>query len=141
MNELIQKIESLIGNTYLYEKQKIFIKKYKILTSQKIMIFTETKTLEFLPSEFEEFINTIVKVEDNFPTPPKKNELFIEKADKLIYHNPVTETLQNSLLEMLGKVKEDPKNIPQAKSVIDISNAFVNLEKLNIKASKFIANN
>lgn len=153
MNELVPKIESILGNTYLYNKQKIYIKDYKILTSQKIMIFTENKTLDFLPSQFQVFLSVIVKVENNIPTTtenmiknkvalqPKSTDLFLDKADKLIYSNPINETLQDSLLEMLKKVKEDPTAIAQAKAVIDITNAAINLQKQNLEASKFITNN
>lgn len=141
----IEKLDKLIGVTINYQGKDYLVKNYKN-NHGTVVIFTKQRTFNFLTSELDTFLDNIY-----MPTTEKNTNLgiqvnnqkknqelpVVEKAYKtsLAIYEPTEsqKEVNKTLLEMLKKVKEDPKAIPQAKAVCEIANTMVNLEKAQIQ--------
>ena len=125
-------LDSFIGQTVHYEKQNITIKKYKEVAGC-ICIVTDVRTLQFYPEEVQEkFIDKISdeKEKGTFIPPSRiEKQSFVALPDENV-------TIKSSLLEALKKVKEDPGYLAQAKSICEITNALVNVQKTEIEMIK-----
>lgn len=125
-------LDALIGETIHYEKQNITIKRYKEVAGC-ICIVTDVRTLQFYPEELQEkFIDKIndEKAKDTFnPPSPVKKQFLVAVPDENV-------TIKDSLLDALKKVKEDPGYLAQAKSICEITNALVNVQKTEIEMIK-----
>ncbi|WP_336689408.1 MULTISPECIES: hypothetical protein [unclassified Chryseobacterium] len=125
-------LDSLMGKKIHYNKQNIKIQKYKEVGGC-ICIVTDVRTLQFFPEEIKEkFLDVISdeKQEGTF-SPPST----IEKQSFIALPEENT-TVKESLLEALKKVKADPSYIAQAKSVCQIADALVNIQKTEIDLIK-----
>lgn len=144
MNESqIKKLDNLIDKNIKYKEKYYLIKKYKTVNSL-LMVITNSTTFNFLPTEIDPFLDELIfhEVADitpiNWEPTIKENTLPVKsnntKVDLAVFEPTESQkAIQNSLIEMLEKVKDDPKNIPQAKAVVDIANAMVNMEKTQIQ--------
>lgn len=158
-NETKQKFDSLKGKSFI-DKQKLVFKVsgYKEFESGTVVITADTKTVNLLPQEFQAFFDSLKEVDPGiiipeptdkikFPEvkthvvssekklPEAKNEN--TTTTELVDQNQVTSqsvTMKNALMQMLEKVSADPKLIPQAKAMVDISNTIVNIQKVELQA-------
>ena len=141
---LEQQLESLIGKTIKYENKEHVIQSHKKAPNQlTILVFTDRRTFNLDKEQLQDFLTELTVVD-------KSKEVFIPDASKIetktseskkinlqIYEpTDVQKEVQNSLVDMLKLVKDDPKNIPQAKAVCEIANTMVNMEKAQIELMK-----
>ncbi len=143
--ELKEQLDKLTGETFRWEGQMYQFKNHRE-SAGKIVIETDKRVFVNYPNELEKFLQDITLVENfstfkpNLPvleTAPKaKNDTVAtvpEKIDLAIYKPTDTQKrLQTALLDSLKLVMADAKHIPQAKSVCDIANTMVNIEKNQI---------
>lgn len=129
------RLSMLVGKTVTYKGKEHFIQRYKSISTGKICVFTHLETLNFFPSEIEAFL-------ENVSEPKEKDfrsmQLVSPVSLALSSYQPSAENveLKASLMEMLAKVKTNPEVIPQAKAVIDIANAVVNIQKTELEMIK-----
>lgn len=129
-------LENIVGKKVHYEKQNITIKKFKEIAGN-ICIVTDLRTFQFYPNEVQEkFIDKIteIKTEGSFTPPtPLEKKAFVELPSENL-------TIKSALMDALQKVKEDPTFLNQAKSICEISNTMVNIQKMEIEMVKLQKN-
>lgn len=126
------RLEALVGTTVHYEKQNVKIEKFKEIAGN-ICIVTDVRSFQFYPNEIEEsFLNKILppKTPGTY-TPPSvlEKKAFVELPAENI-------SIKTTLMEALDKVKTDPSFLNQAKSICEITNTIVNVQKLEIEMIK-----
>lgn len=137
-------LDELRNQTFKSENQTYqFISWRK--NGDKFILETDRRTFVLFKHELEELLRTIELVKNSKPfvasSPGNKTENTESKnlpttSNKIsldIYEpNDTQKELQKSLLNALEKVQLDPKYIPQAKSVCEIANTLINIEKNQI---------
>lgn len=142
LQELEQKLESIVNHTFKYEGKIYKAQSFKS-TGVTIVLFTDRRSFAFHPTEMEEFLNKIeLNPEASEPFIPsvqsKRDDIQTHKHDQkvsLAVFEPTDaqKKIQASLLDMIDKVASDPTAIPQAKAVCDIANTMVNIERSQIQ--------
>ena len=125
----IKKLDTMLGKSYLYLGDELKLLSYKVtgekvdIVGNKYWITTNVFDLETVLGAMKEIHLPQVSLDEAF----KQNTKYIS------VRNDSINKAQDSLLEMLDKVKEDRVNIEQAKAVVDIANSIVNSEKLKLE--------
>ena len=158
-SETKQKFEALKGKSFIDKEKLVFkVGGYKEFESGTVVITADTKTVNLLPQEFQAFFDSLKEVDPGIiipeatdkikftelKTPVAASEKKLPEAKNenatttvLVDENQVTSqsvTMKNALMQMLENVSKDPKLIPQAKAMVDISNTIVNIQKVEIQA-------
>lgn len=135
-NAIKTQLDSLVGKTVHYEKQNIMIQKFKEVAGN-ICIVTDARTFQFFPNEVQEkFLDKLSdrKDEGTFTPPtPLEKKTFVELPSENM-------TIKSALMDALQKVKADPAFLNQAKSICEISNTMVNIQKMEIEMVKLQKN-
>lgn len=139
--EILAELESLNSKTFKYNGKLFKYKNHKQV-GFNIVIYTDKQTFNFLPSSIKDFLNEIELIKEPInltyktalPNQEKdKQSSPIQKIDLAFYEpTDAQKKLQEALLKSLELVQDDPKHIAQAKSVCEIANAMVNIEKNQI---------
>lgn len=148
MTEKVDKqLNDLKDQKFKYN-DKIYVFRDYCEEDHLVIIKTNGSPIEIRDTEIEEFLKEIQikNPEDQFNWvnyKPKLNgndKLALRSTNiNLTYKKSDTQVkVENALLDMLKKVSDDPKHIPQAKAVVDISNAFVKMEKSQIDLMKIM---
>lgn len=139
--ELKNKLDQLIGGSFIHLGKTITINSYKQLDNSLIILKTNIKTFNFYTTEIDSFLKGLTPVLETLPN----NSL--NKGDQLPSSNLIpgkieifkSEThikLETSLNNMIDKVMDDKKHVPQARALCDIANTMINLEKQQINFLK-----
>ncbi|WP_394749498.1 hypothetical protein [Spongiimicrobium salis] len=140
------KVEELIGKFVKYEGLVYKVIKTKDLSGKKV-ISTDRRTFVLDDIELKDFIEGLEVVDD-----PKVKKAFVPALEpqpnkpivpqkvatpEMLVNDPMPyRKIEDSLLSMLEKVEEDPNYIPRAKSVCDIANTLVNVERTKMQLLK-----
>lgn len=140
MDPIITKqLDELVGKTIFYQSQNHAIKKWK-LVSGNYCIVTNSRTLQFYPSEIqqsfldmiddEQVAHVIEKVQSspNVPASAKEKEVMSIPEENI--------TIKSALLDALKKIKDNPTFLQQAKGICEIANTMVNIQKTEIDIIK-----
>lgn len=156
----INKFNEIVGKSYINKDDVIFkVQGYKEFPSGSVVVTAFEKVFNLHPTEFQAFFDSLKQVdpgiiiqdknEDSekkkFPKLPEdtilKNEIESkEKADAIsadVLPEKTTSQstkMKDALMDMLKMVKTDPKHIPQAKAMVDITNSIVNIQKVELQA-------
>ena len=133
--DTVHQLEQLINESKMYNGKKIVIKSYKEVGTT-IVVKTNGRTLNFLPSEIDLFFKDLKEVpaekERSLPATSNSKQGIVING-----YQPTAEniTLKNSLMNVLeeinkGKVTKD--KIQKAKSICDVANTIVNIQKAEI---------
>ena len=137
-----QKLLDIAGKAVKHEGKIYDVKNFKE-NERNLIIFTKQRSFVFQPSQLDAWLETIEIVENSSKAflPATKPESKSDKVNLQIYEPTESQkAVQNSLLDMLEKVKADPKAIPQAKAICDIANTMVNMEKAQIQLMNLAKN-
>lgn len=158
--EIKVKFDTLVGKTILYKDVVVKINTWKGFDSGTVIVIGDTKTFNLLPNEVQSFFLNLVFVDpttqveeknkdkNQFPKPSptkiipmqetKTNEQVATTTTEAQIINPVQESvkIKTNLLEMMEKVKQDPKCLPQAKAMVEIANSIVGVQKNEIEIFK-----
>ena len=144
----IKNIQDLKGQTIKLKEWAIGDHKRHLVNRVDVkhsntVVFTNFRTLNIQNSNVQDFLDTIEVVDAvlSFTPDAERVEKSVVSAEQkkmretLSFFEPTEaqKEVQNALLTMLGKVMEDGTAIPQAKSVCDIANTMVNMEKSQIQ--------
>jgi hypothetical protein len=125
---MIEKLEKLVGNTYLYENKHIKIQKVKKINASYVVI-TNKRTFNFYEAEAYKFIQEIQQVNE-FKTLPKMVQSENPTQELEIKSQ---EGVHQVLLDTLAKVKKDKAYIPQANAICNIASQLINIQKLELQ--------
>lgn len=137
--EIIQGLNSLQGKRIKYNKEKLTVIRYKIISSGRIVVQCQEKTLTFFESDLEEFLEDLeilqqdLQISNTGTTQSKENN-----NDSLIFYTPTAENkeLKETLMDMVRKVKDDKNYLENAKQVCNIANAMVKIQKAELEHIK-----
>ena len=131
-------LNGLVDKTIFYQGQNLKILKWK-LVGGNYCIVTDARTLQFYPSEIQ--LNFLEKYEEEKSeevirkdAPPSK--VSTEKPKVAVVIPAENETIKETLLDIMKKVKEDPAFLAQAKVICEITNTMVNVQKTEIDMVK-----
>lgn len=127
---------NLLGKTVKYNGVKYKIERFKD-NGHTTVIYTDRRTFNFMDAEFVEFVNALnyvnTKVSTFKPSALPETNTKPETISLQLYEATDSQKkLTSTLLDMLDKVSTDSAYIAQAKSVCDIANTMVNIEKTQI---------
>lgn len=154
------KFNAIVGKTYIDKDGVIFkVQAFREFSSGTVVVTSAEKVFNLQPTEFQAFFDSIKSVDPGivipekaeesekmkFPKLPdeviKKNELESKQKPDVVSVDVLPETttsqstkMKDALMEMLKMVKLDPKHIPQAKAMVDITNSVVNIQKVELQA-------
>lgn len=139
--ELELKLNNLVGRTFKHESINFKVIQYRH-KHDKYVLVTDRRTFVMFRAELEDLLNNIELIEKDEETIPSAKSAPIPLSPKqeaslklnLQIYEPTEsqKTIQNALMDALQKVVNDEKFIPQAKSICDIANTLVNMEKNQI---------
>lgn len=119
---MLEKLEILIGNKYLYQGKEITINKVKKI-SASFVIITNIRTFNFYESEANTFISELKQV-NTFKTLPQMESNTTEvKEDKL----------QQVIFDAIAKVKNDKEYVQQANAICNLTSQLINIKKLELQ--------
>jgi len=117
---MIEKLEQLIGNVYLYENQQIKIQKVKKVSATFVVI-TDKRTFNMYESEAHEFITKLKQVNTFKNMSTEVTE--IPKEDKM----------QQIIFDAIARVKNDKEYIQQANAISNLTTQLINIKKLELQ--------
>jgi len=139
--ELDKKLDDLINKAFKIKNLVYKLNSWR-QTAGKFILETDRRTFVLYTKELEDLLLEINIVENHtsykpsLPTIADKGEPGSHEIKKisLDFYEPnnTQKELQEALLNSLKLVQENPKHIPQAKSVCDIANTLINIEKNQI---------
>ena len=124
-------LNKLIGTTRSFKGENLTFQKFKEV-EDVVTVFTTSRNLNLMPEELEEFLQ---KLADPVSTVPQTMTDGSMPATQLEGYTPSPENaiIKNSLMDALKRVQGDPNYIPQAKSIIEISGALIDIQKTEIQ--------
>lgn len=132
MNPFKEKLDSIVNKTFSYRNENVTITKYKPVNGTNTVIFLNHRPKNLLNNELEMFFNELLD-------PAIKNNSFVPNIEvpkeNVISFQPTkdNETLKQTLMETLKKVKDDATYIPQANAVCNVVSQMVNIQKEELK--------
>jgi hypothetical protein len=131
MNQFKEQLDSIVGKTFSYKNENIIITKYKDVNGTNVVVFCNDRPKNFLYSEIQTFLSDLrdpfdkVSFSPAISIPTQEITTFQPTKDN--------QTLKETLMETLEKVKKDPKYIPQAHAVCNVVAQMVNIQKEELK--------
>lgn len=128
--EIIEKLNEIVGKTFNYKGKNITIDKYKEVGVTNIVIFAPSP-MNFLNSEISGFLDSLFD-----PTIKEKTEVQVLVPKKeLVLFEPTKENtvIKETLMDTLKKLKEDPLYLPQAKAICEVVGVMVGVQKNEIQ--------
>lgn len=121
----------IIGVTRNYEGENLTFTKYKEAEGV-ITVFTTKRNFNLLLEEVDDFLEALTDAAStvNLPSTQEAMPMNAIPADMAAMNGQI----KTALLDALKRVQGEPGFIPQAKSVVDISNAMINLQKNELQA-------
>ena len=133
--EITEKLDAIVGKEVNYKGKNITIEKWKLVNGVNIVIYTPSP-LNFLESEITEFLESLY---EPITKEKKVTEVLVPK-NELVHFESTSDNkiIKESLMDALQKVKDNPEYINQAKSVCEIVNSMVNIQKNEIQMLSII---
>lgn len=123
-NSIREKLDQLVDKEFVYEGTVYKISKYKEIGGN-ICVVTDKRTFQFYPSEIQkEFLDKI--------SLHNTADLVIKNEIPTIMLPEENKTIKELLMEAIKKVKDDSSYIKQAKSICDIANTMVNIQRAEL---------
>ncbi len=125
-------LNKAIGVPYSYNGKNIIIDRFKEVGGTNVVVFANGQILRnFLRSEIDQFLSDLCEPTSKEITP---KQVFIpEQKLKTFEPTKENETIKETLMETLKKVKEDASYIPQAAAVCNVVSQLVNVQKTEIQ--------
>jgi len=117
---MIEKLEQLIGNTYLYENQQIKIQKVKKVSATFVVI-TDKRTFNMYEAEAHEFIAKLKQVNT------------FKNMNTDITEAPKEDKMQQIIFDAIAKVKNNKEYIQQANAISNLTAQLINIKKLELQ--------
>jgi hypothetical protein len=120
-----EQLNQLVGKTFFYKKENVTLEKYKHVSGLYVLFMPGPRN--YSECELQELLNEIKPAVETLPT----EKQFVIPQEKMVYFEPTkaNEDLKNALLDAIKQVKTDKNFIGQAKAIVDISNAVVNIQR------------
>lgn len=132
--ELKQQLDAVVGKEFLYCSRIVEITKWKKVGGTTIVIWIDDRPNNFYHSEAEEFLRALQPKPEGVQT--SKNKVQVSDHSENLPVPKENQTIKETLLETLQKVKEDKAFIQQAKAVCEVVNQMVNVQKTEIQIIK-----
>lgn len=114
-------LKGIVGKSFNYKGDVFLIESYKAVNGMWV-VKTNKRTLNFLPSELDVFLDSLVEVLSGFSVAKIENE--------------DTFDLKKVLMDSIIKVQEDRAYVPQANAVCNIVTQFINVKKLELQIKR-----
>lgn len=141
LEKLKSELDALIGKTVSYENKNVKIDRYKVVSGTNVIVYLDGRPKNFYIEEVEKFLKELKDpgTLEKKPFMPTLQQSLDENPTTAVINEPDTattqsKTIKDSLIEMMELVKKDAVNIPQAKAMLDIANAIVNVQKTELQA-------
>jgi len=130
-NQKIKQLKQMIGRKFHYNDEEITLLTYKyngidtdvVIVTDKEWIKTTIFDLGIELSKMKEIILPEVSL----------SEIFKGNTKYVAIRNNSIDKVQESLLDMLDKVKQSKEHIEQASSIVSIANSIIGTEKLKLE--------
>ena len=123
-------LNKLIGTTRSFKGENLTFQKFKEI-EDVVTVFTTSRNLNLLPEELEEFLQKLADPVSTVPQTMKDGNTLPAATFQLEGYTPSPENaiIKTTLMDALKRVQGDPTYIPQAKAIIEITEAVVNVQK------------
>lgn len=121
---MLEKLEELIGNKYLYQGKEITINKVKKI-SASFVIITNIRTFNFYESEANTFISELKQV-NTFKTLPQ-----MESNSQVIQQNE--DKIKQVIFDAIAQVKNNKEYVQQANAICNLTSQLINIKKLELQ--------
>ena len=118
---ITEKLDKIIGKTFLYKGKKILIEKWRKVNSAYVII-TSARVYNFYESEIENFINELTNPQNKMEA---NSQLAVESTTNL------TKVLYDTIL----KVQNNKEYINQANAICNVVSQMINIKKLELQMS------
>lgn len=140
-----KQLNELLNKQFTYKGKVITILSFKDVAGTTV-IKTDGRTIALKANEIETFLSQLVEYVPKIKSFTAENDSEIETLPSTPVNfnyekTPIHKKLEKSLSEMIDKVVDNKKAVPQARALCDIANSMINLEKQQInflKATKQI---
>ncbi len=122
----MQKLERMIGNTYLFEGRRMLIQDVKI-NGNKARLITDKDEIELPLDALEDYLPDFHLKESNALA---RNP---EVVEVILGGTTMYTKLQDTLLDTLQRIQADPGYIGQASAINDTIKSMIDLEKVKIQ--------
>ena len=130
MEEKLNRLKAYTGRQFIYEDEEITILYFE-RDKEQVEIITDKRKIKTTFFEVFVLLNKMQEVvKPNLSTPA------VLPSASLQIKNENINFVQASLRETLEKVMKDPKHIPQAKAVVDVSKMMIEGEHLKLNIVK-----
>lgn len=114
-------LKGIVGKSFNYKGDVLLIEDYKAINGMWV-VKTNKRTLNFLPSELDVFLDSLVEVSSGFSVAK------VERED--------TFDLKGILMDSIKRVQEDRAYVAQANAVCNIVTQFINVKKLELQIKR-----
>jgi len=115
-----ERLEQLIGNTYLYDNLQIKIQNVKKV-SGTFVVMTDKRTFNMYEAEANEFINKLKQVNA------------FKNMNTEITEIPKDDKIQQIIFDAIARVKNDKEYIQQANAISNLTTQLINIKKLELQ--------
>lgn len=126
-----KKLDSLIGETFMYNTRMITFKGY-ILKNEVAILKTNQGDIELHPDKLQAFLDDLLPVEDGSTEIAKINATQVAMQDQQVSLS----SIRQKLMASWEKVESDPAYVNQAKSIANHANTIINSMKLEFQVLK-----
>jgi hypothetical protein len=136
--ETIDKAQALMGREFNYKGKNIIIARFKEVSGTNLVFFDSKNRLitNILGSEIDHFIENLFQPLDK---DLHQTQVAIPQ-NKLVVFEPIkeNETIKQTLLDTLQKVKNDKEYIPQANAVCSIVDQMIKVQKVELDLFRMV---
>jgi len=121
---MLEKLEALIGNKYIYQGKNIEVQKVKKINASFVVI-TNKQTFNFYEAEAHKFMEEIEQVNafKNEPKMESNTEAITKREDKL----------QQVIFDAIAQVKNNKEYVQQANAICNLTSQLINIKKLELQ--------
>lgn len=128
VNSKIEKLKSLIGKKILYLGNEITLLTYRVI-DEKVQIVTDG---DWIATTVFDLGIELAKMKEIQLPQVSINEFYTPNTKYAAIKNNAIDRVQENLLVMIDKVKDNKEAIEQANAMVNIANSVISTEKLKL---------
>ncbi len=128
--QLKSKLDSMVGNSYLYNTNQVKILSYNI-DGDQLTIVTDKKWIHQSIKHMNGFLDEFLELESS--------DVTLAMQQKMSQTSESVQVARDALIDNIKKIQQDPKYIPQANEIQKSAKSLIELVKAEIEVAKMIS--